>query len=234
MGYIAKNQIERPFLGDKSMSHPLVTLTSENAIPTATNTYRLAKGDPMKDAQISQTPYSVHEYLEVFAKTAKDFFHGRKTHQGHEVGDIVSFAVLDTCEKLKSIMESNPDPQRFANTAIRNLANDYGRRQAAQSGQGARYTRKVVDGETPSGAYTIERICGAMADSLEDSVDVCMTVWSSIKDISIMKQRVLQMCVVEGRPDREVARILGVRREHVNRLKNEALISARRAMGPAS
>jgi RNA polymerase sigma factor (sigma-70 family) len=159
-------------------------------------------------------------------------FGGAQRRWGLEVDDIVSYATLELLARLPQVIVRHPDPLVYAAIRFRDVAHDYGRRQAAQRGEGARRTRVVASLDP---AHHPERVHAQYSDdALAQGVDDRRRVSTVMSALSARERQVLTMCCAEDLTAEEVARRLGCARETVSRALSRAKRAGAKALGPAS
>jgi RNA polymerase sigma factor (sigma-70 family) len=206
------------------------SLSSPQDMTTATNTDRILKGDHMTTIH----PTSRDTYVTAYHAELSRILSNRRTVNGHDVDDVISFAVLRLLKKYDSIVAKNPDPIVFARRSIRNLGHDFHRREAVQRGEGARNERAI--GSLDVGVTT-DASGGVVPDFSAGYVDDIERM-QQIEKISaaLTPEQMRLLTLVDGHDMTvsEVAKIVGLRRETVSRKVSKARTHARKTLGPAA
>ena len=170
----------------------------------------------------------------MFYRAFKNRFRGNQIYKGSEVEDVVSYAVVILCENYKKVVIKHPCPVNYSGLRFSNIVTDFGRRQAAQRGEGARHTRigKSLDAE--HSAHDVARIHERQVFEGTDQVDDALLVDQIMGSLPLFQQKVLRLCAMQGNTTIEAARILGVTRETVSRTLNTAKRNANKTYGAAA
>jgi len=174
------------------------------------------------------------DYITLFSDAPRKRFHGNQTIKGSEVDDIVSYAVVLLCENYEKVVIKNPCPVVYSSLRFKNIIIDFGRRQAAQRGEGARHERRVKSLDEKHSVRDVARMHEGQAFKSFDQVDDQMLIDQIMRNASLSQQKVLRLCGMEGRTTIEVARILGVSRETVSRTYSAAKRNANKTFAAAS
>lgn len=171
-------------------------------------------------------------YVVTFREGLLQRFGGAHRRWGLEVDDIVSFATLELMTRLPQVIARHPDPLAYAGLRFRDVSRDYGRRQAAQRGEGARHTRTVasldatVRVEPPQAVVTDDAVVQAIDDRLQVS--------RVMAALTGRERQVLVLCCAHDLTTEEAARRLGCARETVSRALSRAKRAGAKALGPAA
>ena len=161
-------------------------------------------------------------------------FGNRATYRGQEVADVIQYTIVELLGRISYIMGKYPDPAHYVGARLSNVVTDFGRRQAAQRGEGARYERKVASANEEHTARKIEQFVSGDSFDIADHLDKIALVKKVKGVLSAEQQRILDLVVVKGLSVTEVAKIVDKRRETVSRNLSDAKKRARKAIGPAS
>jgi RNA polymerase sigma factor (sigma-70 family) len=238
----AKSQQNQQFHDPQTVRQQVVTLTVIQSDPPATTTARLSKGDPMTTKRnhnnpsnrTIQTKKRQDAYVIGVHKALADRFGNRSTYRGQEVADVIQYTIVELLGRISYIMSKYPDPAHYVGARLSNVVTDFGRRQAAQRGEGARYERKVASANEEHTARRIEQFVSGDSLDIADHLDKIALVKKVKGVLSAEQQRILDLVVVKGLSVTEVAKIVGKRRETVSRNLSDAKKRARKAIGPAS
>jgi RNA polymerase sigma factor (sigma-70 family) len=239
---IAKSQQNQQFHDPQTVRQQVVTLTVIQSDPPATTTARLSKGDPMTTKRnhnnpsnrTIQTKKRQDAYVIGVHRALADRFGNRSTYRGQEVADVIQYTIVELLGRISYIMGKYPDPAHYVGARLSNVVTDFGRRQAAQRGEGARYERKVASANEEHTARKIEQFVSGDSLDIADHLDKIALVKKVKGVLSAEQQRILDLVVVKGLSVTEVAKIVGKRRETVSRNLSDAKKRARKAIGPAS
>ena len=215
---------------DKHTGKARPSTSSPQDMTTATNTDRILKGDHMTTIH----PMSRDAYVTAYHAELSRILSNRRTVNGHDVDDVISFAVLRLLKKYDSIVAKNHDPIVFARRSVRNLGHDYHRRQAVQRGEGARNERTI--GSLDLGVNT-EASGGVVPDFAAGYVDEVERMQQIDKISAVLtadQMRLLMLVDGHDMSVSEVAKIDGLCRETVSRKLSKARTHARKALGPAA
>jgi RNA polymerase sigma factor (sigma-70 family) len=239
---IAKNQQNQQFHDPKTVRQQVVTLTVIQSDPPATATERLSKGDPMTTKRnhnnpsnrTIQTKKRQDAYVIGVYKALEARLGNRVTYKGQEVADVIQYTIVELLGRITYIMGKYPDPTHYVGARLSNVVTDFGRRQAAQRGEGARYDRKVSSANEEHTARKIEQSVSGDSLDIADHLDKIALVKKVKGVLSTEQQRILDLVVVKGLSVTEVAKIVDKRRETVSRSLSDAKKRAQKAIGPAS
>jgi RNA polymerase sigma factor (sigma-70 family) len=239
---IAKNQQNQQFHDPKTVRQQVVTLTVIQSDPPATATERLSKGDPMTTKRnhnnpsnrTIQTKKRQDAYVIGVYKALEARLGNRVTYKGQEVADVIQYTIVELLGRVSYIMGKYPDPTHYVGARLSNVVTDFGRRQAAQRGEGARYDRKVSSANEEHTARKIEQFVSGDSLDIADHLDKIALVKKVKGVLSTEQQRILDLVVVKGLSVTEVAKIVDKRRETVSRSLSDAKKRAQKAIGPAS
>ena len=224
-GNTAKTSINKGYHGGAVPRDPNVNLTTEtNPVPPVTTTDILSKGEIMNQST----------YILKFRLSLESRFGRRTTYIGHEVDDIISYAVVTLMEKVAHVMVSYPDPAAYAGMRFSSVAHDFRRRQMAQRGEGARGERKLVSASDEQTWAQLEGIAyGAQCDVAErmDNMRLAKNVMAILP---IEQQRIVFLHGVRGLNVTEIAKEVGRSRETVSRALSAARRNANKTYGPAA
>jgi RNA polymerase sigma factor (sigma-70 family) len=239
---IAKNQQNQQFHDPKTVRQQVVTLTVIQSDPPATATERLSKGDPMTTKRnhnnpsnrTIQTKKRQDAYVIGVYKALEARLGNRVTYKGQEVADVIQYTIVELLGRISYIMGKYPDPTHYVGARLSNVVTDFGRRQAAQRGEGARSDRKVSSANVEHTARKIEQFVSGDSLDIADHLDKIALVKKVKGVLSTEQQRILDLVVVKGLSVTEVAKIVDKRRETVSRSLSDAKKRAQKAIGPAS
>jgi RNA polymerase sigma factor (sigma-70 family) len=173
-------------------------------------------------------------YILKFQASLQSRFGRRTTYVGHEVDDIISYAVVTLMEKVAHVMASYPDPAAYAGMRFSSVAHDFRRRQMAQRGEGARGERKWVSASDEQTWSQIEGIAYGGEFEVAEHMDNMRLVKEVMEILPLEQQRMFYLRGVHGLTDSEIAKIMGKRRETVNRALNAARRNVNKTYGPAA
>jgi len=173
-------------------------------------------------------------YILKFRLSLESRFGRRTTYIGHEVDDIISYAVVTLMEKVAHVMVSYPDPAAYAGMRFSSVAHDFRRRQMAQRGEGARGERKWVSASDEQTWSQLEGIAYGGEYEVADHMDNMQLVKDVMEILPVEQQRMVYLRGVHGLTDTEIAKITGKRRETVNRALSAARRNADKTFGPAA
>jgi RNA polymerase sigma factor (sigma-70 family) len=239
---IAKSQQNQQFHDPQTVRQQVVTLTVIQSDPPATTTARLSKGDPMTTKRnhnkpsnrTIQTKKRQDAYVIGVHRALADRFGNRSTYRGQEVADVIQYTIVELLGRISYIMGKYPDPAHYVGARLSNVVTDFGRRQAAQRGEGARYERKVASANEEHTARKIEQFVSGDSLDIADHLDKIALVKKVKGVLTAEQQRILDLVVVKGLSVTEVAKIVDKRRETVSRSLSDAKKRAQKAIGPAS
>ena len=171
-------------------------------------------------------------YVLAFREGLLQRFGGAHQRWGLEVDDIVSYATLELLTRLPQVIARHPDPLVYAGMRFRDVSRDFGRRQAAQRGEGARHTRTVasLDATVRAEPKQVVVTDDAVAQALDDRLQVSRVMAA----LTGRERQVLTLCCAHDLTTEEVARRLGCARETVSRALTRAKRAGAKALGPAS
>ena len=213
-GNTAKTSINKGYHGGAVPRDPNVNLTTEtNPVPPATTTDILSKGEIMNEST----------YILKFRLSLESRFGRRTTYVGHEVEDIISYAVVTLMEKVAHVMVSYPDPAAYAGMRFSSVAHDFRRRQMAQRGEGARGERKWVSASDEQTWTQLEGIAYGGEYDVADHMDNMRLVKKVMEILPTEQQRILYLHGVRGLNVTEIAKVVGKSRETVSRALSAAL-----------
>ncbi len=184
---------------------------------------------PVNPLQLSRD-----EYITIFYRAFKKRFRGNQTYKGSEVEDVVSYAVVILCGNYEKVVIKHPCPINYSGLRFANIVTDFGRRQAAQRGEGARHTRVGKSLDAKHSSHDMARIHERQVYESTDQVDDALLVDEIMSSLPLFQQKVLRLCGLEGRTTIEAARTLGVTRETVSRAYNTAKRNANKTFGAAA
>lgn len=238
----AKNQQKQRFHDPQTVRQQVVTLTVIQSDPPATTTARLSKGDPMTTKRnhnkpcnrTIQTKKRQEAYVIGVHNALAARFGNHSKYKGQEVADVIQYTIAELLGRISFIMGKYPDPAHYVGARLSNVVTDYGRRQAAQRGEGARFDRTVSSANEKHTARKIEQFVNGDSLDIADHLDKIALVKKAKGVLSTEQQRILDLVAVDGFSVTEVAKILGKRRETVSRSLSDAKKRAQKAIGPAS
>ena len=224
-GNTAKTAINRGYHGGAVPRDPNVNLTTEaKPVPPAATTDILSKGEIMNQST----------YILKFQASLQNRFGRRTTHLGQEVDDIISYAVVTLMGKVAQVKEVYPDPVAYAGMRFSSVAHDFRRRQMAQRGEGARGERKLVSASDDQTWTQVEGIAYDAEDDVAERMDNMKLIKEVMQILPIDQQRMFYLRGVLGLTDTEIAKIMGKRRETVNRVLSAARRNVNKTYGPAA
>jgi len=224
-GNTAKTSINKGYHGGAVPRDPNVNLTTEtNPLPPAATTDILSKGEIMNEST----------YILKFRLSLESRFGRRTTYVGHEVDDIISYAVVTLMEKVAHVMVSYPDPAAYAGMRFSSVAHDFRRRQMAQRGEGARGERKWVSASDEQTWTQLEGIAYGGEYDVADHMDNMRLVKKVMEILPIEQQRILYLHGVRGLNVTEIAKVVGKSRETVSRALSAARRDVNKTYGPAA
>jgi len=224
-GNTAKTSINKGYHGGAVPRDPNVNLTTEtNPLPPAATTDILSKGEIMNEST----------YILKFRLSLESRFGRRTTYVGHEVDDIISYAVVTLMEKVAHVMVSYPDPAAYAGMRFSSVAHDFRRRQMAQRGEGARGERKWVSASDEQTWTQLEGIAYGGEYDVADHMDNMRLVKKVMEILPIEQQRILYLHGVRGLNVTEIAKVVGKSRETVSRALSAARRNVNKTYGPAA
>lgn len=135
--------------------------------------------------------------------------------------DIGSRAVVEVASRIDDSMRKHPDPRLLARRMCNNTTKDYWRREAAQRGEGARRTRKVV--AFPSrinvtGGEQVIDIIDRHAINPEAQAILRAECREAIAQISPLAAEGLVLTAIAGYNQGAAAEFVGVTRPYLSRL----------------
>lgn len=239
---IAKNQQNQQFHDPQTVRQQVVNLTVIQSEPPATTTARLSKGDPMTTKRnhnkpsnrAIQTKKRQDAYVIGVHQALAARFGNRATYKGQEVADVIQYTIVELYARISYIMSKYPDPAHYVGARLSNVVTDFGRRQAAQRGEGARFDRKVTSADEEHTARKLAQVVWGDSFDLADHLDKIALVQKVNDVLTIEQQRILDLVAVKGLSVTAVAKIVGKRRETVSRNLSDAKKRAQKAIGPAS
>ncbi len=224
-GNTAKTSTNKGYHGEAVPRDPNVNVTTDtNPVPPAATTDILSKGEIMNQST----------YILKFQLTLQSRFGRRTTYLGQEVDDIISYAVVTLMEKVAHVMASYPDPVAYARMRYSSVAHDFRRRQMAQRGEGARGERKLVSASDEQTWTQLEGIAYGAEYDVAERMDNMKLIKEVMAILPIEQQRMFFLRGVHGLTDTEIAKIMGKRRETVNRVLSAARRNANKTYGPAA
>ena len=224
-GNTAKTSINKGYHGGAVPRDPNVNLTTEtNPLPPAATTDILSKGEIMNEST----------YILKFRLSLESRFGRRTTYVGHEVDDIISYAVVTLMEKVAHVMVSYPDPAAYAGMRFSSVAHDFRRRQMAQRGEGARGERKWVSASDEQTWTQLEGIAYGGEYDVADHMDNMRLVKKVMEILPLEQQRILYLHGVRGLNVTEIAKVVGKSRETVSRALSAARRNVNKTYGPAA
>ena len=173
-------------------------------------------------------------YIEQYWKSLRNRYKGFHTYRGQDVDDIISFATLTLVEKIAKVMAVYPDPTAYAGKQFSSVAVDFRRRQMAQRGEGARGERRVVSANDEQIRSQLEGIEQGSEDRIAEQMDNKQRINEVMEILPIDQQRMFYLRGVHGLTDTEIAKIMGKRRETVNRVLSAARRNVNKTYGPAA
>ena len=173
-------------------------------------------------------------YILKFQASLQNRFGRRTTYLGQEVDDIISYAVVTLMGKIAKVMAVYPDPAAYAGMRFSSVAHDFRRRQMAQRGEGARGERKWVSASDEQTWSQIEGIAYDAECDVAERMDNMKLIKEVMEILPIDQQRMFYLRGVHGLTDTEIAKIMGKRRETVNRVLSGARRNANKTYGPAA
>ena len=224
-GNTAKTSINRGYHGEAVPRDPNVNLTTEaKSVPPAATTDILSKGETMNQST----------YILKFQIALQNRFGRRTTYLGQEVDDIISYAVVTLMGKIAHVMAAYPDPTSYAGMRSSSVAYDFRRRQMAQRGEGARGERKLVSASDEQTWTQLEGIAYGAEYDVAEHMDNKQRIKDVMEILPVDQQRMFYLRGVHGLTDTEIAKIMGKRRETVNRALSAARRNANKTYGPAA
>ena len=173
-------------------------------------------------------------YILKFQMTLQGRFGRRTTYLGQEVDDIISYAVVTLMGKIAHVMAFYPDPAAYAGMRFSSVAHDFRRRQMAQRGEGARGERKLVSASDEQTWTQLEGIAYDADCDLAERMDNMQLIKEVMQILPLEQQRMFYLRGVHGLTDTEIAKIMGKRRETVNRVLSAARRNVNKTYGPAA
>ena len=173
-------------------------------------------------------------YILKFRLSLESRFGRRTTYMGQDVDDIISYAVVTLMEKVSRVMASYPDPAVYAGMRYSSVAHDFRRRQMAQRGEGARGERKWVSASDEQTWSQIEGIAYDAECDVAERMDNKKRIEEVMEILPAEQQHMFYLRGVHGLTDTEIAKIMGKRRETVNRVLSGARRNANKTYGPAA
>jgi len=221
---------------ESTLLHPYVIIPITKPSPPDIESYSHSKGDPMTTFQHPSTRQQnlEGEYITRFYIELRRLLNGRFASIGLDVDDIVSYACVNLCGKVVSIMSKHPCPVTYARLHFKNATLDYGRRQAAQRGEGARRTRKGASTASVHIAAELERSLNRGGKDFTAQAEDRLLVNQIMASLPHFQQKVLRLCEMDGHTTIAAARILGVRRETVSRALSKAKQNTNKTCGAAA
>ena len=174
------------------------------------------------------------KYIEQYWKSLRNRYKGFHTYRGQDVDDIISFATLTLVEKIAKVMAVYPDPTAYAGKQFSSVAVDFRRRQMAQRGEGARGERRVISANDDEIRSQIEGIEHGSEDRIAERMDNKQRIKEVMEILPADQQRMFYLRGVHGLADTEIAKIMGKRRETVNRVLSAAIRNTNKTFGPAA
>ena len=171
-------------------------------------------------------------YVVAFREGLLQRFGGAHRRWGLEVDDIVSYATVELMTRLPQVIARHPDPFVYAGMRFRDVSRDYGRRQAAQRGEGARRTRTVASLNTTVRVEPLQIV--VTDDAVVQAIDDRLQVSRVMAALTDRERQVLALCCAHDLTTEEAARRLGCARETVSRALSRAKRAGAKALGPAS
>ncbi|NBW91162.1 MAG: sigma-70 family RNA polymerase sigma factor [Actinobacteria bacterium] len=238
----AKNQQKQQFHDPQAVRQQVVTLTVIQSDPPAITTARLSKGDPMTTKRnhnkpsnrTIQTKKHQDEYVIGVYQALAARLGNHSKYKGQEVADVIQYTIIELLGRISFIMGKYPDPAHYVGARLSNVVTDYGRRQAAQRGEGARFDRIVGSANDEHTARKIEQFANGDSFDVADNLDKIALVQKVKSVLTAEEQRIFNLVYVKGLSVTEVAKIVGKRRETVSRSLSDAKKRAQKAIGPAS
>ena len=173
-------------------------------------------------------------YILKFQASLQSRFGRHTTYLGQEVDDIISYAVVTLMGKIAKVMAVYPDPAAYAGMRFSSVAHDFRRRQMAQRGEGARGERKWVSASDEQTWSQIEGIAYDAECDVAERMDNKKRIEEVMEILPIDQQRMFYLRGVHGLTDTEIAKIMGKRRETVNRVLSAARRNVNKTYGPAA
>lgn len=205
-------------------------LSSPQDMTTATNTDRILKGDHM----ITIRPLHRDTYICAYRSELMRLFGNRTRVHGHDVDDIVSYAVELVMEQIDFIVGKYPDPVIFARRQYTNKIHDYRRRIASQRGEGARFSRSID-------SYDVMANPDASVPSVIDFSDTVVEEMERDEAMGrlrgVLSEKEMEIVMMVDGHDytvTDVAGHFGVRRETISRKRTAIHRKANKALGPAA
>ena len=137
-------------------------------------------------------------------------------------------------EKIAKVMAVYPDPTAYAGKQFSSVAVDFRRRQMAQRGEGARGERRVVSANDDEIRSQLEGIEHGSEDRIAEQMDNKQRINEVMEILPIDQQRMFYLRGVHELTDTEIAKIMGKRRETVNRILSAACRNANKTFSPAA
>jgi RNA polymerase sigma factor (sigma-70 family) len=176
--------------------------------------------------------YAREEYVVAFRHGLMQRFGAVKRCCGHDVEDVVSYATVELLARINQVITRYPDPVEYAGLRFRDVARDYGRRQSAQRGEGARRTRAVGSLDVVARPKVANQLGGS--DSIVQVLDDRRRVALVMEALTPREREVLSLCCGHDLATDDVARRLGCARETVSRTLSRAKGAGAKALGPAA
>jgi len=139
--------------------------------------------------------------------------------------DIGSRAVVEVASRIDDSMRKHPDPRVLARRMCNNTEKDYWRRDAAQRGEGARRTRKVVTFPTRisvTGGEQVIDIIDRHAINPEAQTILRAECREAIAQISPVAVKGILLTAIAGYNQGEAAEFVGVTRPYLSRLMKQS------------
>ena len=204
--------------------------SSPQDMTTATRTDRDLKGDHMTTIR----PPHRDTYICAYREELLRLFGNRTRVYGHDVDDIVSYAVELVMEQIDFIYGKYPDPVVFARRQYTNKIHDYRRRIASQRGEGARFSRAIDSFDMMSNPDASVPGVIDFSDSVVESMERDEQM-GRLRDVLSDKEMEI-VWLVDGHDMtvKDAAKRLGLRRETVSRKRTAIHEKANKTLGPAA
>ena len=204
--------------------------SSPQDMTTATNTDRILKGDHMTTIR----PLHRDTYICAYRSELLRLFGKRTRVNGHDVDDIVSYAVELVMEQIDFIVGKYPDPVVFARRQYTNKIHDYRRRIASQRGEGARFSRAIDSYDVMANPDASVPSVIDFSDSVVESMERDEAMGRLREVLSDKEMEIVMMVDGHDYTVKEVAGHFGVRRETISRKRTAIHRKANKALGPAA
>jgi len=160
---------------------------------------------------------------------------GKRTRvNGHDVDDIVSYAVELVMEQIDFVCGKYPDPVVFARRQYTNKIHDYRRRIASQRGEGARFSRAIDSFDMMSNPDASVPGVIDFSDSVVESMERDEQMGRLREVLSDKEMEIVWLVDGHDMTVKDAAKRLGLRRETVSRKRTAIHEKANKTLGPAA